>query len=143
MKDLIHHAATLGYGVHVWDMGDMAGQADEFDHVITISPGPLVQMRSTLAHECGHAFYGHNCTSPAGERQARKYAATLLIDPEEYARLERINPDQHWLAEEFSVTPRIIFDYETFCLTRVRGVTYSRARMGVGQWAHRAMPSLV
>jgi hypothetical protein len=100
-------------------------------------------MRSTLAHECGHAFYGHNCTSPAGERQARKYAATLLIDPEEYARLERINPDQHWLAEEFSVTPRIIFDYEAFCLTRVRGVTYSRVRMGVGQWAHRAMPSLV
>lgn len=96
----------------------------------------MFKMRSTLAHECGHAFYGHNCTQPSFERQARKYAATLLIDPIEYARLEAINPDQHWLAEEFGVTPRIIFDYETFCLSRVRGMTYTLPRIGIGQWAH-------
>ncbi|MCK2024614.1 ImmA/IrrE family metallo-endopeptidase [Microbacterium sp. kSW2-24] len=97
------------------------------------------ERRSTLAHELGHAHYGHDCTSPRGEKQARSYAAGLLIDPEEYERLERINPDKHWLAEEFSVTPQIIHDYEHHFLTRLRGITYSRARMGVGQWAHRSV----
>ncbi|MDR6867640.1 Zn-dependent peptidase ImmA (M78 family) [Microbacterium resistens] len=139
MKQLIAHAAQLGYNVHVWDLGsETAGLTDIAERSISLNLTLTIpEQRSTLAHECGHAFYGHDCTDPVGERQARKYAATLLIEPAEYARLERINPDQHWLADEFTVTPRIIFDYETFCLTRLRGVTYSQARMGLGQWSHR------
>ena len=137
MRQLLRHAAQLGYSVRVWDLGDaMAGQTDTVDRVITLNLGlTLPEHRSTLAHECGHAYYGHDCTDPVTERRARKYAATLLIEPSEYARLERINPDQHWLAEEFSVTVDIITDYEELCLTPLRGVTYAHARDGVGQWS--------
>lgn len=140
MKALLQHAASLGYSVEVWDLGlARAGQTDAVERVITLNLGLAVdEQRSTLAHECGHAYYGHGCTDPTSERRARIYAATLLIDPAEYARLERINPDQHWLAEEFMVTPRIIFDFERFCLTRVRGLTYSHARIGIGQWSFRS-----
>lgn len=141
MKDLLRHAARLGYSVHVWELEPGTfGLTDTEERTITLDLRLRHdEQRSTLAHECGHAFYGHDCTSPAGERQARKYAAGLLIDPVEYARLERINPDQYWLAEEFSVTPRIIFDFENFCLTRLRNVTYARPRLGLGQWAHRGI----
>lgn len=130
----------MGYRVSMWDLTDgVSGLTDVVTREITLALGlTKPEARSTLAHELGHAHYGHGCSTPAFERRARTYAAHLLIDPAEYARLERINPDVHWLAEEFTVTPRIVTDYEQFCLTRLEGVTYSRARMGVGQWAHRA-----
>lgn len=140
MRDLIAKAAAYGVHVHFWHLP--AGKRGLYDHDekriylnMRLTPN---ERRCTLAHELGHAHYGHERTSPKNERLARAYAARLLIDPAEYARLESMNPDQHWLAEEFSVTPQIIFDYETFCLTRLTGVTYSRARHGIGQWAHRA-----
>lgn len=39
MKELLTHAAKLGYSVHVYDLGEtMAGQTDEQDHVITLTP---------------------------------------------------------------------------------------------------------
>jgi len=117
----------------------MSGQTDALERVITLNLGLThPEQRSTLAHECGHAYFGHDCTDPVAERRARKYAATLLIDPSEYARLERINPDRHWLAEEFAVTVDIIDDYEDLCLTPLHGVTYAHARDGVGQWSFRS-----
>lgn len=140
MRDLLAKAAEYGVMVHFWHLDENTrGLYDHEDRSIFLNLRLTpVERRSTLAHELGHCHYGHTGNSPAQERLARAYAAKLLVDPAEYARLERINPDQHWLAEEFSVTAEIIFDYEHFHLTRVRGLTYSRARMGIGQWAHRA-----
>lgn len=138
MKQLLSRAAEHGIAVHVWDLGGLRGLYDDEERCIYLNLGlTMAEQRSTLAHELGHAYYGHGCTIPQFEDRARKYAATLLVDPHEYARLERINPDQYWLADEFTVTPSVIFDYERFCLTKLRGVTYSRARMGLGQWAYR------
>jgi Zn-dependent peptidase ImmA (M78 family) len=138
LRQLLRHAAQLGYSVRVWDLGEVtSGLTDALERVITLNLGLTIpEQRSTLAHECGHAYYGHDCTDPVTERRARKYAATLLIDPSEYARLERINSDQHWLADEFSVTPDIIADYEELCLTPLQGITYSHARDG--QWSFRS-----
>lgn len=146
LRDLIRHAGSLGAQVHfapIEDDPELLGYFLPQRKRIVIRLGmTLAQSRWVLGHECGHAYYGHRCTGPASrdsaERQANAYAARLLIDPVEYARLEAINPDQHWLAEEFSVSVDGIFAYEEHCLTRLRGVTYSRARMGLGQWAHRA-----
>ena len=141
MRQLLAKAAH--YGVHVHYAHLRHGIRGFYDHdeqrIYLSLRLAHFERRSTLAHELGHAHYGHDCTTPRNERQARAYAARLLIDPEEYARLERINPDQHHLAEEFSVTPRIIFDFEQFCLTPLRGVTYATARHGFGQWAHMAL----
>ena len=104
-----------------------------------------IELRSVLAHELGHVHHGHLCDSmpslgsDAGrERQADRFAARFLIDPGEYARLERVNPDQHFLADELGVTVDLIRVYERHCLTRVRGLTYTHAREGLGQYAHRA-----
>lgn len=148
MRDLIHHAATLGARVHVVDIegdAELLGYYSPRNNVIVVQLGmPYDQSRWVLGHECGHAYYGHRCTGVSSrsraERQANAYAARLLIDPVEYSRLEAINPDQHWLAEEFSVHVDAIFAYEEYCLTRLRGVTYTRAKMGVNQWVHRAAP---
>lgn len=149
MRDLIHHAATLGTQVHfahIEDDPELLGYYSPMHRKIVVRLGmTYAQTRWVLGHETGHAFYDHRCrgliAQDAAERQADAYGAQLLIDPVEYARLERMNPDQHWLAEEFSVSVDAIFAYERHCLTRLRGVTYSRARMGVGQWSHRAVPA--
>lgn len=140
MRALLAKAAEYGVHVHVWGLpeGKRGLYDDEEKRIYLNLRLTHNERRSTLAHEIGHAHYRHSCHSPKAERQARAHAARLLIDPDTFARLERINPDQHWLAEEFSVTPQIIFDYEKYCLTRLTGVTYARARHGIGQWAHRA-----
>lgn len=148
-RDLIHHAATLGAEVHfahIDDDPELLGYFLPMHKRIVVRLGmTYVQSRWVLGHECGHAYYNHKCKGmhvrDAAERQANAYAARLLIDPDEYARLERINPDQHWLAEEFSVSVEGIFAYEEHWLTRLRGVTYSHARQGAGQWAHRGVPA--
>ena len=148
LRDLIHHAGTLGVGVHFASLSDdpeLLGYFLPNRRLIVVRLGLTVaQSRWVLGHECGHAYYHHRCggmhTTDAAERQADAYASRLLIDPVEYARLEQINPDQHWLADEFSVSVDAIFAYEEHCLTRLHGVTYSRARMGEGQWAHKALP---
>lgn len=139
MRALLAKAAEYGVRVHLCELPrGTRGLYDHVDRRIYLSLRLTHhEFRSTLAHEIGHTHYGHNCSTPTFERQARAYAAQLLIDPAEYARLETINDDSHWLADEFSVTPEIITDYRQFHLTRVAGATYSRARMGVGQWAHR------
>lgn len=147
-RDLIQHAGALGAGVHfapIDDDPDLLGYFLPSRRRIVVKLGlTFGQSRWVLAHECGHAFYNHRCSGPhvrdAAERQANAYAARLLIDPAEYARLEAINPDQHWLADEFSVSVDAIYAYETHCLTRLRGITYSSARMGINQWAHKAVP---
>lgn len=145
LRDLICHAASLDARVHfapIEDDPELLGYFLPSHRRIVIRLGmTTAQSRWVLGHECGHAFYNHYCQGihfgDAAERQANAYAARLLIDPEEYARLEAINPDQHWLAEEFGVSVECILAYERHCLTRMRGVTYSSARMGVGQWRHR------
>lgn len=143
MRELLARAAEYGVRVHVWELpGSTRGLYDNEERRIYLHTRlTAFERRSTLAHELGHAHYGHSCSTKRGEHQARAYAARLLIDPAEYARLERVNPDTHWLAEEFSVTPQIIHDYEQFHLTRVRGLTYAHARLGAGQWAYRAATS--
>lgn len=140
MRALLAKAAEFGVRVHVWDLPrGTRGLYDDHEKRIYLDLRlTAAERRSTLAHELGHAHHGHDCSTPAAERQARTYAAEILIDPAEFARLERVNPDAHWMAEELDVTPQIVIDYRHHCLTRVRGVTYSRPRMGIGQWAYRA-----
>ncbi|CAB0744709.1 ImmA/IrrE family metallo-endopeptidase [Corynebacterium diphtheriae] len=39
-----------------------------------------VTRRCAIAHELGHAHYGHNCSTPGAERQADEWAAQQLLD---------------------------------------------------------------
>lgn len=141
MIELIRFAAQRGIELHAAHLDeDVFGywSPDEgriyYDMLLTKN-----EARSTVAHELGHAHYGHRCDSATYEYQADLYAARLLIDPNVYAPLEAVNSDQHHLADELGVTVELVEFYEQNCLTRMRGVTYARARMGKGQARFRGL----
>lgn len=141
MRDLLAMAARAGLEVHAIEMpeGDLGYYAEDERRIYFNLICTPFERRSVIAHELGHHHYGHGCDDrPAHERQADTYAATLLVDPELYADLERINDDADWIADEMSVTPEVIQDYRNYCLQKLGAVTYTRPKMGVGQWLHRA-----
>lgn len=140
MKDLVRMAARAGLEIHAVEMpaGDLGYYApEEFRIYFNLACTPA-ERRSVVAHELGHHWHAHDCDSERAERQADTYAATLLVDPARYAQLERFNPDVEWIADELGVTVEVIEDYRRYCLQRVGDVTYTRPRMGVGQWLYRA-----
>lgn len=141
MRDLLARAAAAGLEVHGAHLpGDMIGCYVPSERRIYFDLSlSLADRRSVIAHELGHHHYGHDCDSPAHERQADAYAAQLLVNPEWYAELERINADAEWIAEEMDVAPYVIVDYRRLCLQRFGQHTYVRPRMGAGQWVHRVV----
>ena len=77
---------------------------------ITVRYGlPYRYTRSFIAHELGHAHYGHKVTTPKNERQADSYAAQLLITEEAYRATEvAYGTNVEKLAFELNVAPNII-----------------------------------
>lgn len=77
---------------------------------IVIAAGmELARQRETLAHELGHARYGHDCSNPRNEHRAWQHALVLLFgDGAEYAELEQLGFDKFQIAEELDVTVRCI-----------------------------------
>lgn len=74
---------------------------------------PHCYKRVNLAHELGHVMLGH--TRPQTdwwearqELQADIFAAHLLIDPDEYARLEESYDSAAAISHELEVTPRLL-----------------------------------
>lgn len=135
MLELIRFAASQGIEIHAAHLDeDVFGywSPDEGRIYYDMQCTPD-EARVTVAHELGHAYYGDRCDSDRAERRADKYAAALLIDPELYAQLEALNPDQHHLAEELGVTVELILFYEEHFLTRLGDVTYTRPRHGRAQ----------
>jgi Zn-dependent peptidase ImmA (M78 family) len=139
MKDLLHHAATMGISVHAARLepgvlGEWYEDEREVYFDLRLTPH---ERRCVVGHELGHAHYGHRCEDDQhAETQADVYAATLLVDPVEYERLECEGLDSHEIAEELRVTAELLDVFRRHCLTSLRGVTYVRSRMGLGQWAH-------
>lgn len=142
MRRLLSIAHQLGYQVHISDIEDepdLLGYTVPSARIIVLRLGMTRnQTRTVLAHELGHAYYGHNCDSRANEDQADAFAAKLLIDPSDYADLEQVSADPHYLADELGVTADLIHAYRTHCLTALRGVGYAHARMGAGQARYRS-----
>ncbi len=67
--------------------------------------------RSTLAHEIGHAVYGHSDDRPKHETQADRYAAENMIDPLLLADLQEWTPDGSKIALELGVTTKLLRVY--------------------------------
>lgn len=141
MRELLAIAAAHGLRVHGAHLeGEKIGAyAPELGRIYFDLSLTHAERRSVIAHELGHHHHRHLCDSSDNERQANTYAATLLVEPEWYAELERINSDAEWIAEEMDVAPWTIVDYRRYCLLRLEHVTYARARMGAGQWDYRAV----
>lgn len=64
--------------------------------------------RSALAHEIGHAAYGHASDSPKHETQADRFAATNLIQLDDCMDALRATPDEYRAALELGVTTRLL-----------------------------------
>lgn len=84
-------------------------------HLIFLSPelGP-VQRKSTLAHECGHAYYRHDGTNKKQECQANRWAAKRLINETDFIDALRITDEYRGLAQILGVMPT---DVETYVST--------------------------
>lgn len=141
MRDLIALAAKYGLRVHGAHLeGDKLGvYAPELRRIYFDLSCTYAERRSVIAHELGHHYYAHEDDSPANERQADKFAAQLLVDPEWYAELEQVNDDASAIADEMRVAPWVIEQYRRQCLHRMGDVTYALPRMGTDQWDHKAV----
>jgi Zn-dependent peptidase ImmA (M78 family) len=82
------------------------------------------ERRVVIAHELGHEFYGDECQDDGHDWRADHYAAALLIDVDEYARLVQIDPDIESLADAFRVTGDCIIDFQRYCLKQIGGRVY-------------------
>lgn len=116
-------ATDLGVWVDVDDVGWLAPHAKGgwFPHhdLILLAPGlHPVEERCTLAHELGHATYGHRAgvsgwLQARQEQQADRFAAKLLISPIEYELAERLyGPSPSLLARELDVTTNIVTTWQ-------------------------------
>ncbi|MGV9182803.1 ImmA/IrrE family metallo-endopeptidase [Arcanobacterium canis] len=70
-------------------------------------------LRATLAHELGHAFYGHDGPQHEdGERLADSFAARILVSPSEYVIAEQLHDgNRHNIAADLDVPVWIIDVY--------------------------------
>lgn len=75
-----------------------------------------IEQRSVLAHELGHAVFMHAGTSAAGERAAERFAARVLIDPQQLAAACTWAHDDQELAEELGVTVDVLRAYRELVL---------------------------
>ncbi|MBT2503012.1 ImmA/IrrE family metallo-endopeptidase [Curtobacterium sp. ISL-83] len=134
MKDLIALAASYGVRIVYCHIDDANGFYDVEDSAvkvdISLTPD---EKRSVIAHELGHVHHGHTCGGVHNsriERQARAYAAYLLVHPIDYAAAERVSADAFHIAEELGVTVELIDDYRAMCIQRLGERTYGRSPRG-------------
>lgn len=83
--------------------------------------------RFTLAHELGHAHFGHRSSEPANEVKADEYAAKLVISHDDYAAAEIICDSPAFIAQELGVSLRAV---EAYCRTQARGEGARRVALG-------------
>lgn len=79
---------------------------------ITLAPGldlDPVRYRCVLAHELGHAHYGHTADDgPEGERLANKFAAELLIRLDDYLDAMSTSAEIQETAQLLGVLPWVV-----------------------------------
>lgn len=88
---------------------DLWGIYDHPHRLITIKPGlARIQYRSTLAHELGHAHYGHHGHHPKTERQADKWAARKLLNFDMLLEHSMETIDNRELSASLEVLPWVL-----------------------------------
>jgi len=105
------------------DLGELRrGEYHPAERTIVLSPRlNTPQLVACLAHELGHARFGHGVSTPANERRAWEYAAALVIGVEEYAGAEqRVGHHPAALAIELGVTPQLVLAWQRWWRQRGR-----------------------
>lgn len=118
MDDLVHLAEEQKLRI-VECPGRTRGGFDPTTRTIRLNPGMSARTtRSVLAHELGHARFGHTPARAPGvraqqERQADEWAACRLITPRAYAEAEELRgPHLASLAFELGVTIELVTAYQ-------------------------------
>lgn len=136
MQELLRIAGRMGLRVHMAHLDDEPNLLGYYNHenrviILRMSLTPF-ELRSVLAHEISHAFYGDECSDGPQERRAERHAAAMLISPEAYAAAERLDPHPAAIADELHVTQDIVETYQQQCLQRLGERTYGRSwRVGL------------
>ena len=71
----------------------------------------VIQERSVLAHELGHANLGHRDDRPKHEVMADRWAAEALVNAERFRELVTWTPDTARLSLELGVTTKLMQVY--------------------------------
>ncbi|WP_341933750.1 ImmA/IrrE family metallo-endopeptidase [Microbacterium sp. LWO14-1.2] len=85
-SELVSITQDLGLRIHVADLppgklGLHCHQTREIWIDVDLSPS---EMTSVLAHEVGHAVFGHEDSTPENEVQANEWAAVFLVPDDEW-----------------------------------------------------------
>jgi Zn-dependent peptidase ImmA (M78 family) len=127
VDDMLEVARERGVRV-VWrDLGRRNGEYHSTGLVLLNPRRTLTVQRVTLAHELGHAYYGHTWTDDVvlhrrQERLADEHAAELLIRLDEYVVAETVaGPHVGALARELGVTSHIVEAWQR-CANRTRRI---------------------
>lgn len=120
MFDVEDFACSLGIKVVESSKARFGYFCRDTGTIVVPTDVPARLRRSMIAHELGHAVYGHTVSDAKSERQADEYAARLLITEKEYRRAETMfGQDVDTLAYELNVTPSLIIAWrEQFSETR-------------------------
>lgn len=110
LKEARRQGVTIIYGVLPPPYWSLYRPARE---LIIVNRGlVLPQENVAIGHELGHHHKGHDCTNPQNEAQAWRWAAGFMVDPQEYARAEAINPHPASIALELDLTPKLIIEWQ-------------------------------
>lgn len=102
------HAEQLGIEVVVRRLRTAHGRwFPEYNQILISDRLRSRDQRLTLAHELGHGALMHPDDRPKHERQADRFAALHLIDPDELAALYEWCPDEQRIVAELGVTTRL------------------------------------
>lgn len=108
---ILQHCADVGVHVEWIDLGPKRrGVCISRSGVIVLNTRlTAAQAASTAAHEFAHWCFGDRKSTPAVERRAWQYGASLLFEPEEYEAAERIvGTHPTALAVELEVTATVV-----------------------------------
>lgn len=128
LTSLLAEARRLGVRVHLAHLEEpFLGIYDDAASRIYVTLGlSMDEIKATLAHELGHAYHRHPCSSGPNERQADKRGAWLLIDASAYAAAERVDDHPASIALELGVTLKVIEDYQQYWLSEGQTSASSR-----------------
>ncbi|UJP39365.1 ImmA/IrrE family metallo-endopeptidase [Cellulomonas palmilytica] len=126
MDEMLEVARERGVRVAWRDLGRRNGEYHSTGLILLNPKRSQTVQRVTLAHELGHAKYGHAWTDDPSEharqeRLADEYAAALLIDAQDYALAEAVvGPHVGALARELGVTASIVQAWQRVARRRRR-----------------------
>ncbi len=110
--DLIQLAAERGYAVEYLSLAKHSGLLLPDKRILIKRHKSALTQRAALAHELGHAHYGHDWrhihSRGRDEHRANLYAANLLIDAKSYAVAEVMYDSEIDIAAELEVPVKLL-----------------------------------